>query len=87
MICDLELITKEDAANEYIMLSLRTVKGFQEKEFEALASRDRLRELYSVLDKKLGLWINEGLAVKTPCGFTLTNKGAFVSNYIISDLI
>jgi len=87
MICDLELITKEDAANEYIMLSLRTVKGFQEKEFEALASRDRLRELHRVLDKKLGLWINEGLAVKTPCGFTLTNKGAFVSNYIISDLI
>ena len=87
LICDLETLSPEDDAEEYIMLSLRTVKGFLWNEYTAIASEERVAHLKSILAKKLESWRKGGLVKTCSDGFSLTHKGAFVSNYIISDLI
>lgn len=72
-----------DAAEEALILSLRTADGYSSAEMERLAGARAAREI----GKKLGRFAESGHALQTPSGFALTPKGMLVSNAILSDLL
>ena len=77
------LLSEEDRAEEYIMLSLRLAKGLDLDRLEELAGREKRLEVA----RNFSLWEKGGLCRKTEKGYALTPRGFFVSNEIISRLI
>lgn len=70
-------------AEEYIMLRLRVKNAFSQEEFERLYSK----ELFGKIDPKLKFFENMGLILKTDRHYSFSDKGALISNYILSELL
>ncbi|MBR2370954.1 MAG: radical SAM family heme chaperone HemW [Clostridia bacterium] len=78
-----EHLTKTDAATEFLMLGLRLARG---------VSLDELQTRFDVsidtlLDTPLDPYIGQGFMTLTDGVLAFTDKGFFVSNYILSDLL
>ena len=77
-----EILTEHQKYNEYILTSLRTIWGVDEKKIESDFSKDVYeRYLKSVIEK-----INEGYVEKEAGRLTLTRKGKLYADKISSDL-
>jgi len=77
-----EILTTYQKYNEYILTSLRTMWGVDEKKIESDFSKDVYeRYLKSVIEK-----INEGYVEKEAGRLTLTRKGKLYADKISSDL-
>jgi len=77
-----EILTEHQKYNEYILTSLRTMWGVDEKKIESDFSKDVYeRYLKSVIEK-----INEGYVEKEAGKLTLTRKGKLYADKISSDL-
>ena len=76
-----ENISLEEREREYLMLSLRTVRGICVREFE-----NRFRQRFDVMEKLFVTYEAHGLAVRTEAGWRLTPQGFLVSNQIITAL-
>ena len=77
-----EILTEHQKYNEYILTSLRTIWGVDEKKIESDFSKDVYeRYLKSVIEK-----INEGYVEKEAGKLTLTRKGKLYADKISSDL-
>ena len=78
-----EIVDGEAAKAEYIMLRLRLTEGIDKDGFKERFKTD-LDEKYGSKIKK---YTEGGFAVDTDKRFYLTDKGIFVSNTVIADLI
>lgn len=83
IIAECEKLSREDRANEYVMLKLRTTDGISmrvmwERYGDAFATK---------IASKLGKSIDGGLVRATKEGYSFTKEGFFVSNSILSDLL
>ena len=77
-----EILTEHQKYNEYILTSLRTMWGVDEKKIESDFSKDVYeRYLKSVIEK-----INEGYVQKETGKLTLTRKGKLYADKVSSDL-
>ncbi len=75
--------TDEDARIEYIMLSLRLISGLSLKEYKRLFKRDFVNDNAAFLNKLA----DEGLIILSGGRVALSERGFYVSNSIISELI
>ena len=75
-------LTKSDLQNEYIMLRLRLSEGIDEREFEQRFGIS-LRSIAPDLDR----WIKGGLLKESQGRIAFTDRGFFVSNAILSELL
>ena len=76
-----EEIPTRERCMEYIMLSLRTARGIEKKQFESA-----YRLPFGVLEEKFAVYEQHGLASRTESGWRLTAEGFLVSNSIIAEL-
>ena len=76
-----EEIPTRERCMEYIMLSLRTARGIEKKQFESA-----YRLPFGVLEEKFAVYEQRGLAARTENGWRLTAEGFLVSNSIIVEL-
>ena len=76
-------LTLSDKISEYCMMSLRTVDGINEKEFEKRFGKS----FYDVYDKLPEKFIKLGLMKKNPHGYSLTPEGINVSNSIMCEFL
>lgn len=77
-----EKIGKEEAAKEYFMLGMRLYEGIERAEFEEKFGKD----LASMYLDPLNDYVEDGY-VKIANGiYAFTEKGMFVSSYILSDI-
>ena len=76
-----EEIPTRERCMEYIMLSLRTARGIEKKQFESA-----YRLPFGVLEEKFAVYEQRGLAARTESGWRLTAEGFLVSNSIIVEL-
>ena len=76
-----EEIPERERCLEYIMLSLRTVRGMEKRWFE-----NRYRLPFTALEEKFAAYERHGLAARTEGGWRLTARGFLVSNSIIIEL-
>ncbi len=78
-----EKLSREDRANEYVMLKLRTTDGISMR-----VMRERYGDAFATkIASKLGKSIDGGLVMATKEGYSFTKEGFFVSNSILSDLL
>lgn len=77
------LLTEDDLRIEYIMLSLRLSSGISLSEYYKLFGKDFLKDNQSFLDRLSG----EGLVRIFEDAIALTERGFYVSNSIIAELI
>ena len=82
LICELETISKDERAREYIMLGLRTARGISSGEFTK-----RFRLPFDRLEDRLMFFSRGGLALLENGRWRLSERGFFVSNAIISDIL
>ncbi len=83
ILTDIEHLDNLSKINEYIMLKLRLVSGLDLNSF-------RTRFAYNIYDAKkkiIDKYVEQGFLDFSGSNLSLTNKGKFVSNYIISDLL
>lgn len=78
-----ETIDDESAAYERVMLGLRTAEGISLSEYETRF----LHSFISGREEKIASLINEGYARISGDRFSLTEKGFYVSNSILTELI
>ena len=76
-----ETVGDFDAADEYLMLGLRTADGVSSTAFEALSGRP-----FAPCARRLAALAPHGLTEKTPDGWRLTERGFLVSNLIIGEI-
>ena len=78
-----ETLDRAGAEAEYVMLRLRLTEGIDKSDFK--------NKFDAVFDEKYGKrikkYVDGGFAVNTDERFYLTDKGVFVSNTVIADLI
>ncbi len=83
-----EICTEDDLINEKIMLSLRTSDGLVFEELGRFClDRGKLLRLKERLLKKIVPFTKSGHAVTDDFGIRLTEKGFFISNGIICELL
>ena len=70
-------------STEYIMLSLRTRRGIVKEEFAGQFGKDALMRISSLAEK----FKSGGYAVENDEAIYLTERGFYISNYVISELI
>ena len=75
-------LTEEDRLSEYVMLSLRLAEGLCE---ETLKERFGIRA--EELSPRLPLYVRDGYMTRKEGRLAFTDKGFFVSNSILSDLL
>lgn len=80
---DLEKISKSDKAYEYVMLRLRLEEGFCPDEYERLFGHS----FTEGREGKIKSFLSLGYMQKTNGFLSLTEKGFYVSNFIINELI
>lgn len=78
-----EKLSRQDRANEYVMLRLRTADGLSMQ----ILQEDYGAPFAKKIAAKLGNYIDSGLVRTTKEGYALTKEGFFVSNSILSDLL
>ena len=80
---NIEILTKEDAMEEFMFLGLRMMQGVSVSEFQILYGHT-IEEVYgSVLNK----WQNTGYLIRQNGYIRLTEKGIDVSNVIMADFL
>lgn len=77
-----QLLTEQDRLEEYIMLSLRLSKGLSEQ-----ALKERFGLSPKDLSPRLPQYLREGYLTERDDHLSFTDKGFFVSNTILADLI
>jgi len=83
-----DICTEDDMISEKIMLSLRTTDGLVFDELDLICSdRKKLTALKEELVRKVEPFIESGHAVADDIGIRLTEKGFFISNGIICELL
>ena len=76
-------ITEDESMTEFVMLSLRLTSGVSHKEF-----RERfLKDFLGIYGDKLKKYIDGGFVLSDENNTFFTDKGFFVSNYILSDIL
>lgn len=75
-------LTAHEADEEYVMLRLRLASGIDEAEFER-----RFGESFTCRYPYVDLMLKEGFMQKTDGHISFTDKGFFVSNYILSEML
>lgn len=78
-----EILNGEDLLFEYIMLSLRTVKGMDLSKLKAILDNKN----YSYLTEKLKLYSEKGFMTYSGGFYSLTARGMWLSNEIISEIL
>lgn len=78
-----EIVDAKTAYNEFILTRLRTKKGISPGELNALFGDERL----SLFRMKANKQLERGLLQKTGENYTLSRKGLFLSDGIMSDLM
>ncbi len=78
-----EQISGKAMMGEYIMLRFRLAEGLPLDEFRRRFGYD-FEEMYG---SKLKPYIDRGFMLRTRDGYSLTPRGMFVSNYILSDIL
>ncbi len=78
-----DVISPHERVGEYIMLRFRLTAGLSDREFTRRFGFSFTREY----GKKMQPYIRSGFAVYNDGVYSLTPKGMFVSNYILSDLL
>lgn len=76
-----EAVGDFDAADEYLMLGLRTADGVTRKAFETAFGRP-----FAPYAQRLAALAPHGLTAPVPDGWRLTERGFLVSNLIIGDI-
>ena len=80
--CDEERLTPEDAFNEYVMTSLRTVKGIDKRYVEA-----NFAQFVPHLSKAIAPFVGQGLSiVETADAYRPTPRGILWADYIAARL-
>lgn len=83
LLSESSVISPEERVGEYIMLGLRLSEGIDAGDFNARFGLD-FEKMYA---KYIKLFINGGFMRSAGGRYSLTPKGMFVSNYIISTLL
>ena len=78
-----ETVSTSDAAYEYVMLGLRLSDGFSLTEYKELFGKDFLDGRREIID----FLANEGYLNLSNNRISLTERGYYVSNEILTDLI
>jgi len=78
----LDILTKADRINEYLMTSLRTSKGCNLRYLKNEFGYDLLKEVNPLIDH----WINGGLCILEDEQLKLTLKGRLLADKLASDL-
>ena len=78
-----EALSKQDRANEYVMLKMRTTDGLSVKLMEEEYGDAFAENVAAKLDGSIA----RGLVRATKEGYAFTKEGFFVSNSILSDLL
>lgn len=79
---DTEQLSSNDLYNEYVMTRLRTHQGIDTRQLTQLFGEERLQYLLTQAKP----YLLSGDLQQTGPGISLTRKGIFVSNQVISDL-
>ena len=78
-----EVIDSESEAYEYVMLGLRLSEGISLSEYKRRFGKDFLFGK----EEKINAYINTGYIIKTQDRIALTEKGFYVSNAILTELL
>ncbi len=78
-----EILTPEDMAYEYVMLGLRLREGISLDSYRRLFGRDFLDGRRGVIDRL----VKEGLAELSTERFALTERGFYVSNSVLAEIL
>ena len=78
-----EKIDKKTAYNEYLMTSLRTSKGINSADLKKYFGEDFLSDFRSTSQK----FLKRGSIIEIQENYSLTDKGKFIADYIISELM
>ncbi|MBQ7500392.1 MAG: hypothetical protein IJT91_05825, partial [Clostridia bacterium] len=76
-------ISQSERVGEYIMLAFRLTDGIDIADFKEKFGLD-FEELYSSYTES---YIQSGFMKRTETGYAFTEKGMFVSNYILSSML
>ena len=77
------IVSPEEKMDEYIMLKLRLTEGINVNEFKETFDKD-FEEMFG---KELELYVNNGFMEFKNGHYFFTNKGMYVSNYILSTFL
>ncbi len=81
IIIDVETLSDKEKMNEYVMLGMRLVSGVSFDDFKALFGRDLL-DMFDTIKK-----YSPDFVCVDEKGCRFTEKGMFVSNFILSDVL
>ncbi|MCF6356214.1 MAG: radical SAM family heme chaperone HemW [Draconibacterium sp.] len=80
---EMEILSENDKYNEYILTRIRTIGGVSTNFIESNFGQEKL----SYFLKNISRYQSSDLVIQNNNIFTLTNKGLFVSDEIMADLI
>ncbi len=76
------ILSEEDRRSEWLMLSMRLTEGISEEEYQKRFKKN-LAEAYPALPR----WLAEGYVTKQNGRLAFTDRGFFVSNAILAELL
>jgi oxygen-independent coproporphyrinogen-3 oxidase len=77
-----EVLTREQRLNEYLMIALRTMEGIDLGRVQAQATEAERRDI----EKRLTVFLQEGLVTRTAGGFALTEEGMLRADGLAAEL-
>ncbi|RYE01020.1 MAG: radical SAM family heme chaperone HemW, partial [Sphingobacteriales bacterium] len=77
-----EVLTRAQRLNEYLMISLRTCEGIDRARVATEATGPELQDI----DRRLAVFLREGLVRMTPSGFALTEEGMLRADGLAAEL-
>jgi oxygen-independent coproporphyrinogen-3 oxidase len=77
-----EILTREQRLNEYLMIALRTMEGIDLGRVQAQATEAERRDI----EKRLTVFLQEGLVTRTAGGFALTEEGMLRADGLAAEL-
>ena len=76
-------VSEKDAAAEYVMRAMRTSSGVNEKDFYKKFGKN----FFDVFGEKLEPFCREGLVVRESGRCVFTDKGFYLSNAVLSEIL